>query len=650
MTGWGWAVDTEPRSPGGGSTAPKGDALALDADTMRALGHRTVDMLVDRLTDDRITPLTRASPSEMARRLHAPAPREPQPFDEILRRLEEDVLAFTSRVGHPAFLAFVPSAGTWPSALADFVASACNIYAGSWMESAGPSQVELEVLGWFKEWIGYPESAAGSLLTGGSAANMTALACAREHLAGPMSDRLMVYVSDQSHSSLARAARVLGFRPDQVRVVATDRSLRFRPQALGAAIDADVRAGRRPLFVSVSGGATNAGTIDPLPELAELCRDRGVWMHADAAYGGFAVLTERGRRQLEGLALADSIAIDPHKWLYQPYECGCLLVRDGRALRQAFEITPDYLSDAAASQAEVNFADLGMQLTRAARAVKVWVSVRYFGLDAFRRAIDRALDLASFAAQRADRSDTLELIAAPTLGIVCLRRRFDDETDEDELERRNAALIAELEASGLGLVSSTRLHGVFAIRLCVLNHSTSEADLERVLAFLESHEVGREAAPAPPVHERDTDVSGSWVSPELGGDEALALVSLFHGLSPDELRRVLEAGRIRTAVSGEAIVSQWDASTELYVILEGTADVEIDGRRRGVIEAGRFFGELAAVDWGAGYRYSRTATVRANSPMRLLVIEADDLRGLLRDLPVIESRVRAASRRHLQWV
>ena len=217
---------------------------------MRRLGYQTVDALVAQLTAEDRPALRRASPAEMRERLAGPQPRDPHELTEILEQLERDVLPFMGRSDHPGYFAFIPFGSTWPGALGDFVASALNVYAGSWMEGAGPSQVELEVLGWFKEWLGYPTGSAGSLVSGGSAANLTALACAREALAGPMAPDLVLYVSDQAHSSLARAARLLGFRPDQVRVLPADDAFRLDPATLAAALEADVRAGLRPLLVS----------------------------------------------------------------------------------------------------------------------------------------------------------------------------------------------------------------------------------------------------------------------------------------------------------------------------------------------------------------------------------------------------------------
>src|ERR1044071_2527855 len=373
------------------------DPLKLDAETMRRLGYRTVDMLVERLTDESVPALRRAAPAEMRERLSGPQPRGPHDLDEILAQLERDVLPFMGRSDHPGYFAFVPFGSTWPSALGDFVASALNVYAGSWMGSAGPSQGELEVLGWFKEWLGYPDAAAGSLVSGGSAANLTAIACARAARGGSISADDVVYVSDQSHSSLARAVRLLGYRSDQVRVVPVDETLRLQPETLAAAMDADGRAGRRPFFVSASAGATNTGSVDPLGGLADLCAERGVWLHADAAYGGFAVLTERGREALAGIDRADSITLDPHKWLYQPYECGCILVRDGARLREAFEIHPDdhgeYMGDVDRSGGRTAFYEHGVQLTRSFRALKLWMTLRVFGVRAVREAVAHGIEL-----------------------------------------------------------------------------------------------------------------------------------------------------------------------------------------------------------------------------------------------------------------
>jgi aromatic-L-amino-acid/L-tryptophan decarboxylase len=253
------------------------DPLSLDSETMRRLGYLTVDRLVERLSDPGGgRALTRASPEEMRARIGGPPPVNGEPFEQVVEQLWRDVLPYTSRCEHPRYFAFIPACGTWPGALGDFIAAALNPYVGAWMEAAGPSQVELEVMGWFADWIGFPAGSAGILVSGGSAANMTALACAREARLGTMSDSAVVYVSDQAHSSVARAARILGFAPHQVRVLPADRSLRLSPRLLAEAIAADARMGRTPLFVNALAGSTNAGLIDPLAEVAEVCAEHGV--------------------------------------------------------------------------------------------------------------------------------------------------------------------------------------------------------------------------------------------------------------------------------------------------------------------------------------------------------------------------------------
>ncbi|MFN2545018.1 MAG: aminotransferase class V-fold PLP-dependent enzyme [Actinomycetota bacterium] len=623
----------------GEMSRPQDDPLAIDAEQMRRLGYRTVDMLVDRLSDPTVPPLVRATPLEMAERLSGPPPETGEDFDALLRQLTEDVLRFTSRVDHPGYFAFIPGSGTWPGALGDFIAAACNIYAGSWMEAAGPSRVELVVIDWFRQWIGFPPEASGILLSGGSAANMTALACARESLVGTMSDRVVVYVSDQAHSSMARTARILGFRPDQVRVLPVDNEFRMRPDLLVDAMDTDVRAGRQPLFVSASAGSTNTGAIDPLPEIGEVCRERGVWFHVDGAYGAFAALTERGGAWLAGIERADSVTLDPHKWLYQPFECGGLLVRDGSKLREAFRITPEYLKDAEVEGVEVNFCDLGTQLTRSTRALKIWLSLRYFGLNAFRSTIDRSLDVARAAQARIEASDSLELLHPASLSIVCFRRQLPG-VEEAEVERVNNQLVHDFADSGIGLVSSTRLHGRFAVRLCALNHTTAEADAERVLEWFETAPIAVEGPARPDGNRRTCDVGEGWLGAVEGRRDALRSLPIFGDLPMEEIDQLALSGKEREAAAGDPVVRQWDASREFYVVLDGALGVFIDGERVATYGPGDFFGELAAMEWGASFSYPRLASVVAESAIKVLVVPPGRFNQLLHDLPQFAHLIR----------
>jgi glutamate/tyrosine decarboxylase-like PLP-dependent enzyme len=566
-----------------------------------------------------------------------------------MRQMQDDVLTFISRLAHPAYFAFIPACSTFPGALGDLIAAAMDIDASMWMSAAGPSQLELTVLDWFKEWIGYPREAAGVLVSGGSAANLTALACAREALLGPMTDRVVAYASDQSHSSIARASRVMGFRPDQVRVLPTDESHRIRLDALVGAIDADLRAGLQPLVVAANAGATNTGAVDPLPELAQICHERGMWLHVDGAYGGFAALTERGKRSLAGIELADSVTLDPHKWLYQPIECGCLLVRDGRLLSHAFTIDPDYLADRLSE--EVNFSDLGLQLTRTSHALKVWLSLNYFGTDAFRAAIDRSMDLALLAERHVRETPALELLSPATLGITCFRRRFDGVDDEDAVAALNADLVTSFEETGRGLVSSTRLHGKYAIRMCVMNHTTRPEDVTATLDWFASAPTPSREAPAPTSRYEDihTDMASGWGQVSHLDAATLQAVPLFESLGERELELVNRSARGLEIEAGEVVIHRWEGTRNFYVILAGSVEIELENERV-ELGPGQFFGELAALDWGAGFGYVRTATVVARTDVRLLVFAPAILDELIRAAPAIERQIRAAVRERLRSV
>ena len=618
---------------------------------MRRLGYAAVDALVAATTDWSMPPIRRATRDTMRDLLDAPAPDDGIGASEALDRLLGDVIPHLARLDHPRYFAFIPCSGTWPGAIGDLVASALSIYATSWLEGAGPTQLELTVLGWFKEWIGYPAHADGQLTSGGSTANLQALACARELRAGPMRDDLIVYVSDQAHSSIARAARVLGFTPNQVRVLPTDRDLRLRPELLAAAIDADAARGLTPLVASVSAGATNTGAVDPLRDLAETCRERDVWLHVDAAYGGFAALVDRGRELLDGLDLSDSVTLDPHKLLYQSYECGGLLVREPGALRAAFEIVPPYLRDTRRLEAEVNLGDYGIQLSRTSHAFKVWLSVQTFGLAAFRRAIDRSLDLADHAARRIGASDELELVAPPSLGIVCFRRRPPGVDDEVELAALNAGLVAALEASGEGFVSSTTLRGRYAIRLCPMNHVTEQEDVDRALDFLERTAPVR-STPRVPAG-RDVDLARSWLRQRVDGVTAevdplvVRGLAVLSDLSDEDATRVAAIATTLSVPEGAVVVREWDVTRDFFLILEGTVSVVRDGAVVATLATGDFFGELAARNWGRGYGYARTATITAATDLVLLVLPEGVLESVMRLAPSLAAAVEAATEHRL---
>ena len=620
--------------------------LALDAESMRRLGYRTVDMLVDRLTGAPGPVVHAASSEELRVRLAGPPPEEPVPFDDLLDGLERDVLPFVARIGHPGYLAFIPGEGTWPGALGDLIASALNVDTCWWLGASGPSMLELLVLDWFKQWIGYPERAAGVLVSGGSAANLTALACAREARLGAMDEGAVIYMSDQTHSSLARAARALGFRPDQVRVIPTDERARIRPEALLSAVRVDEKAGRLPLSVVANAGTTAVGAVDPFSELAEICHEHGAWLHVDGAYGAFACLTERGRRALAGIELADSITLDPHKWLYQPVELGALLVRDGAALRRGFQISPDYLDDVETTEEEVNFSDRGLQLTRACRALKLWISLQAFGVGAFRAAIDTCLDLALHAQRRIEESDELELMSPASLGVVAFRRHPEGVEDEAALEQVNASIAERIERGGEVFLSTGRVRGRYALRLCILNHSTSQAEVDRALELAATLPVATGGQMAD-VRVSYPALEAGWLGrPDLDA-EALRSLTLFATLDDTRAERVLHDAHEHVASPGEPVVEQWQVSRDLYVVLDGKVEVTADGRVLSTLGPGDFFGELAAIEWGAGFARTRTATVTATEPTRLLVLDWVLVNRLMKDAPAFGEQLERASRERL---
>jgi glutamate/tyrosine decarboxylase-like PLP-dependent enzyme len=362
--------------------------------------------------------------------------------------------------------------------MADALISGYNVFAGTWISGSGPAAVELAVIEWLRVACGFPNGAGGLFVSGGTMANLTALAVARHVVLSDRLDGATVYFSDQAHSSLEKALRVIGLPPENVRKIACDGDYRLPLGALEQAVEKDRAAGKRPFSVIASAGTTNTGAIDPLGELSRLCRRQGLWLHVDGAYGAAAVISNRGRELLAGLELADSLSLDPHKWLFQPFEIGCVLVRDLVHLRDTFLILPEYLKDTHQYSAEFNFTDHGLQLTRGFRALKLWMSIKVFGMAAFRAAVERGFALAEFTAARLREMPGWQIVTPAHMGIVCFRYAGAD----DATHRR---LVQSILRDGIALITSTVLGGRTVLRTCTINPRTTERDIEETLDTLD---------------------------------------------------------------------------------------------------------------------------------------------------------------------
>jgi glutamate/tyrosine decarboxylase-like PLP-dependent enzyme len=451
------------------------DRLELSAEEMRALGYRVVDLLTDhfaQLSEKRVG--TKGDPAVLRPQMRKPPPAQAVAPDEIFETLTRDIFSNMMNVGHPRHFAFVPVPSNFVSVMADTLAAGFNVFSGSWLAGSASVALELAVIDWLRQWCGLPETAGGLFVSGGSMANLTAIVAARH---AKLNDRLagaVVYYSDQAHSSVDRAWRIAGFLPAQIRKIPCDANFRLPLQELARRIAEDRAAGLRPFAVVANAGTTNTGAIDPLPEIAALAKANDLWMHVDGAYGAAAALCDRGRALLQGLELADSLSLDPPKRLFQSMECGCVLLRDAGLLKAAYRITPEYLAEVHRNISEINPHDYGMQLTRSFRALKLWMSIQYFGLDAFRAAMERGFELAEFAEQKLRATPGWEIVTPANMGIVTFHHPA---ADYDKIH--NAML-----ADGFALATSTVLKGRKVLRFCTINPRTTEDDITQTIDYL----------------------------------------------------------------------------------------------------------------------------------------------------------------------
>ncbi|MFN8581116.1 MAG: aminotransferase class I/II-fold pyridoxal phosphate-dependent enzyme [Gemmatimonadaceae bacterium] len=455
--------------------------LTLSPDEMRRLGYRVVDEIIAHLGERNTRPVANARPRadlEASLGSFRDAPTAP---DAIMDLVCREIMPSVTQVDHPRFFAFVPGPGNFVGAMADALAAGFNVFCAHWLHGSGAATVELQTIEWLCRECGLPATAGGLFVSGGSMANLTALAAARRVVLGGPDARAVVYASSQTHNSLAKGLRVIGFTQDQIRTIETDDGLRLSLPALERAIAADIANGRRPFCVVANAGTTNTAAVDPWHGIADLCVRHGLWMHVDGAYGAAAVLTPQGRAALAGIERADSITFDPHKWLFQPFEIGCVLVRDLRHLRQAFTVHVDdhgeYLEDVLRRVGdEMMFYEHGVQLTRSFRALKLWMTLRVFGVQAVRDAIARGIELAELT-ERLLRADGRFAIVTPAqLGMVSFVPVAGD-IDPAAADAWVTRVADGVLTDGFAMVTSTKVFDRQVLRMCTINPRTTDDEI-----------------------------------------------------------------------------------------------------------------------------------------------------------------------------
>jgi aromatic-L-amino-acid decarboxylase len=473
---------------------------AMNAAMFRALGHRLVDQLAESLESIPQGPVTRdESPSAVrdALDLSGPLPESGTDPAALLEQTAQLLFDHSLFNGHPRFFGYITSAPAPIGVLADFLASAVNANVGAWRLAPAASEVESQVVRWLAELVGYPADCGGLLVSGGNMANLVCFLAARaaksswdvrrSGVAAGTARRLRVYGSAETHTWIQKAADVSGLGTESIRWIPTDRRQRMDVAALRRQIAADTAAGDLPLIVVGTAGSVSTGAVDPLPDIRAVCDEHDVWFHVDAAYGGFAAAVPEAPDDLRALVHADSVAVDPHKWLYAPLEAGCALVRDPEMLRAAFSYHPPYYH---LDERVINYVDYGPQNSRGFRALKVWLALKHVGAAGYRRMIADDIRLSRALADAVSACDELQLmtqdLSITTFRYVPrdLRTKLGDTGVETHLNSLNQTLLDRLQRGGEAFVSNAIVGGCYLLRACIVNFHTDQGDVEALVEIV----------------------------------------------------------------------------------------------------------------------------------------------------------------------
>lgn len=458
-----------------------------DWNALRALGHQMLDDMFDSISTVRDRPVWQPMPESVRQRLRTPVPLEPTAAREVYEEFKQAILPYPTGNTHPRFWGWVMGTGTPIGMLADMLVSGMNAH-GAGYDQAAPV-VERQVIEWIAQLLGLPQQTSGLLVSGASVGNLIGLAVARnvksgvdvrrDGLQGIADKRLVVYCSTETHSWAQRAVELLGLGNRALHRVPVGEDFGIDLVALRAAIEQDHSQGLRPICIIGNAGTVNTGAFDDLVALAEICREQGLWFHVDGAFGAWAAISQSARALVRGMELADSMGVDLHKWLYLPFEVGCALVRDPDWHQQTFAVAPAYLmAGRRGILAEpMVFADLGLDLSRSFKALKVWMSFKVHGVNLYGRLIDQNIHQARYVAGMIEQSPDLECLAPTSLNIVCFRF-CPAGYDEDAIDALNNEILCQLQESGIAVTSGTRIRSRFAIRVAITNHRSRRADLD----------------------------------------------------------------------------------------------------------------------------------------------------------------------------